>query len=136
MGGSAARAVVRRARFYVCGTTGKHVAWKLQYDFANQLFADIYLALREIGPVDLVLLGHFKEPFSLEELVSSNQTVLMERGLPNALLTGKKTGASALQAFLDNRLTFQISMFADTSNVEQLGDTFSQTGSGFGVEVA
>lgn len=129
--GAAARFAVRRARLYLRGTIGDHVGWKVQYDVANEIFADVYLALRDLGPVDLAHLGHFKEPFSLEELVNSNETVFMERGLPNALVTGRKGGASALHAAFGNRLTFELGVFGDTSDVKQLGDTFSQTGSGF-----
>lgn len=129
--GPAARFDARRARLYVRGTAGEHVAWKVQYDFAEELFADVYIALRDIGPIDLAHVGHFKEPFSLEELVSSNEILFMERGLPNALVTGRKTGAAALSAFLDNRLTTELGIFGDTSDIRQLGDTFSQTGSGF-----
>ncbi len=129
--GVATRAQIRRARLYVRGTIGRRVDWKIQYDFANQIFNDLYVAIRDVGPIDLVHVGNFKEPFSLEELVSSNDTVFLERGLPNALVSGRKGGVAALSAFLGNRLTFELGLFGDTSAVRQLGDTFSQTGSGF-----
>lgn len=131
LNGSEERSEIRRARLYVRGTIGAHVGWKIQYDFATELFADVYLALRDVGPVDLAHFGHFKEPFSLEELVGSNETVFLERGLPNALVSGRKGGIAGLSSFFDNRLTLELGLFGDTSNVQQLGDTFSQTGSGF-----
>lgn len=131
LNGSQERSEIRRARLYVRGTIGDHVGWKIQYDFANDLFADVYVAVRDVGPVSLAHFGHFKEPFSLEELVGSNETVFLERGLPNALVSGRKGGIAALSAFFNNRVTAELGLFGDTSSVKQLGDTFSQTGAGF-----
>ena len=51
------------------------------------------LAIGYSGSAPLVvLLGNVKEPFSLEELTSSNDVTFMERSLANALVPGHNTG--------------------------------------------
>jgi phosphate-selective porin OprO/OprP len=51
------------------------------------------LAIGYSGSAPLVVvLGNVKEPFSLEELTSSNDITFMERSLANALVPGHNTG--------------------------------------------
>jgi phosphate-selective porin OprO/OprP len=54
---------------------------------------DAYVSYNGFDKVALVF-GQQSEPFSLEEMSSSLTTTFMERGLPNALVTGTNVGAS------------------------------------------
>jgi phosphate-selective porin OprO/OprP len=69
----------------------KNTKVKLEYDFArggaNQNgFADVFVALVDLKdcgtPLPDVYVGHFKEPFSLDELTSSKYSTFIERALP------------------------------------------------------
>ena len=74
----------RRARLFFSGTLYDRVVFKAQYDFAGGGAEpkDLYLGLTNLGAVDTILVGHFKEPFSLEEITSSKYVTFMERALP------------------------------------------------------
>ena len=54
---------------------------------------DAYVSYNGFEKIALIL-GQHSEPFGLEELSSSLTTTFMERGLPNALVTGTNVGAS------------------------------------------
>ena len=62
----------RRARLFVSGDVYKYVTFKVQYDFAggDVDFKDVYMGLKGL-PFGTLKVGHFKAPFSLEELTSS-----------------------------------------------------------------
>lgn len=64
----------RRARFYFSGTIYNDIVFKTQYDFAggDVDFKDVYVGFKNVPYVGNVRIGQFKEPFSLEELTSSN----------------------------------------------------------------
>ena len=62
-------------------------------DGSGAFIDDAYVSYNGFEKVALVL-GQHKEPFSLEDLSSSLVQTFMERGLPNALVTGTNLGAS------------------------------------------
>lgn len=114
----------RRARLDVAGTIYDSVDFKAQYDFAggDADFRDVWLGLREVPFVGSIRAGHQKEPFSLEELTSSNNITFMERALPNAFSPGRNTGLLLRNAVLDQRITWGIGVFED---VDDTGDSFN-----------
>ncbi len=109
---------MRRARLYVSGKLYKSLAFKWQYDFAGGSAAakDVYLRFLNLPIVQNVTVGHFKEPFSLEELTSSKYITFMERSLANAFSPGRNAGVMAHGALLDERMTYAIGMFKDVSD--------------------
>ena len=62
----------RRARLYLKGRMWDRIAYKLEYDFADNVadFKDVYAEVERVPFVGAVRFGHFKEPFSLETLTS------------------------------------------------------------------
>ncbi|CAN5340388.1 OprO/OprP family phosphate-selective porin [soil metagenome] len=82
----------RRARIAVTGTLAEQWGYKLEYDFANQELKDAFAVFEGWG-AGKVQLGHFKQPFSLEELTSSRYITFMERALPNVFVPGRRIGA-------------------------------------------
>ena len=107
----------RRARFYVSGTLFEYVDFKLQYDWANgdAALKDAYLGLNNL-PTYLKI-GHFKEPFSLEELTSSKYVTFMERTpVVSTFSPSRNAGVQLSSAFLDDNATYAIGVFRDTDD--------------------
>ncbi len=107
----------RRARFYMAGTIYENVDFKLQFDFAggDADLKDAYIGLKGL-PV-YVKAGHFKEPFSLEEVTSSKYITFMERALPNVFSPGRNTGVQISDHACDKRLTWAAGAFTETDGV-------------------
>ncbi|MDH3284110.1 MAG: porin, partial [Acidobacteriota bacterium] len=106
----------RRARLFVSGTIYEKVEFKVQYDFAggDADFKDLYVGILDT-PVGNVRVGHFKEPFSLEELTSSKYITFLERSLPNAFAPGRNTGIM-LHDHRGDRLTWAAGAFRDADD--------------------
>ncbi len=106
---------VRRARLYFQGDIYEDLRFKLQFDFAggDAALKDAYLRFKDVPYVGNITMGHFKEPFSLEELTSSKYITFMERGLPNAIAPGRNFGVMAHDSFLEDNMTYAIGIFRD-----------------------
>lgn len=106
----------RRARIYFSGTVYERLFFKAQYDFAggDADIKDMYMGLN-FGDTN-VRVGHFKEPFSLEEQTSSKYITFMERGLPNAFSPSRNTGIQVQHRFMENRGTFSTGFFVVTDD--------------------
>jgi len=91
---------IRRARLYMSGEVYHNVIFKTQFDFegGDATFKDVWLGLKDVPVLGKVQIGHFKAPFSLEELTSSKYITFMERALPNVFAVGRKTGVGFMQA--------------------------------------
>ena len=114
----------RRARLYFSGDIYDNVEYKLQLDFegGDADFKDAYLALTDL-PIGKLKIGDFKEPFSLEELTSSNYITFLERALPNAFAPSRNTGIMLHRVASDEKMTAAIGLFRDTDSYgEDSGD--------------
>jgi phosphate-selective porin OprO/OprP len=104
----------RRARLYISGTLWENYLFKAQYDFAggDADFKDMYLGVQNIPVVGTLLVGQMHEPFSLEELTSSNYITFMERSLPSgAFAPSRKSGIRVNNTLLDKRMTWALGAF-------------------------
>ena len=108
----------RRTRLYMSGDLFGNLSFKSQFDFAGGSTAlkDVFVGLKEIPGFGNVKVGHYKEPFSLEELTSSNYMTFVERSLPNAFSPSRNTGMTIYNSQLDQRLTWAAGVFRDTDN--------------------
>jgi phosphate-selective porin OprO/OprP len=108
---------IRRARLYFSGLIYDNVKYKLQFDFAGGEAAlkDAYLALANF-PLGELRMGHFKEPFSLEELTSSKYITFLERALPNIFAPSRNVGFMLHSTCPDERMTTAIGVFRDTDD--------------------
>lgn len=100
----------RRARLFASGLMYDSVGFKFQYDFAGGSFKDMYLHFPGIVPEGNLTVGHFKEPFSMEELTSSKYITFTERALPNAFSPGRKTGMSLTGNMANDNLSYGLSL--------------------------
>ncbi|MFW2371758.1 MAG: OprO/OprP family phosphate-selective porin [Gammaproteobacteria bacterium] len=84
---------LRRARLEAEGVIYSNWGYELGVDFAG---ADVEVKdayIEYLGKFDSsTKMGQFKEPFSLEELTSSNYITFMERALPNEFAPGRNIG--------------------------------------------
>ncbi len=108
----------RRARLYISGTIYDKIIFKAQYDFAggDADFKDVYLGLKKLPAVGTLKVGHFKEPFGLEELTSSKYITFMERSLPIVFTPSRNTGIGVNNTALNKRLTWSAGAFLDTND--------------------
>ncbi len=106
----------RRVRLYGAGKIYGNTDYKLQFDFAGNdvSLKDAYLGFPTLVPLGYLKVGHFKEPFSLEELTSSKYITFMERALPvGAFSPSRNAGAQLSNHHLDDRLTWAAGVFRD-----------------------
>ena len=108
---------VRRARLYFSGLIYDNVEYKLQLDFegGDADFKDAYLGLTDF-PLGKLRMGHFKEPFSLDELTSSKYITFLERALPNVFAPGRNMGFMLHNTCPNERMTTAIGVFRDTDD--------------------
>ena len=119
----------RRARLAVDGELGEHLYFKTEYDFASggdADFTDVFVGMQRLPAVGRFQAGHFKEPFSLEELTSDRFTTFMERGLPvSAFSPARNAGVGLQNNVFNQRMTWAVGGFKD---VGDLGENFSDNG--------
>ncbi|WP_147026091.1 OprO/OprP family phosphate-selective porin [Methylobacterium oxalidis] len=84
---------VRRAWIETYLTINNAIELAFQYDVNNDRtpIQDAAIGYRGIDGL-VVSLGNFKEPFSLQQLISDNNTTFVERALPDALVPARNTG--------------------------------------------
>ncbi len=86
----------RRARLFVSGKAFDDWRYRVEYDFASS--RDFRIKSAWVGYKGFKRLtlraGNMLEPFSLENMTSSNNTTFMERGLPKAFSPGYKVGTT------------------------------------------
>jgi phosphate-selective porin OprO and OprP len=117
----------RRARLYLAGLVYGNIDFKFEYDFAETsggqpAFKDVYIGMSKIPVLQYLRVGHFKEPFSLEEITPDTYTTFQERSTMNTFdQPDRNTGVAAYQTFFDQRMTSAAGGFRVTDN---FGDGF------------
>ncbi len=76
-------------------------------------FKDVYIGLSELPFIGHARIGHFKEPFGLEQLTSARFITFMERSLSDegAFVPARRMGIMAYDTYLDERGTWAIGAF-------------------------
>jgi phosphate-selective porin OprO/OprP len=114
----------RQARVLVEGQLFRHLAFKVNYEFAGGEvgFADVFAAVVNAGPTDAIRVGHMKVPFSFEQAMSRKYMTFMERSLANALAPDvRETGFEAYGTLMSGRLRWDAGAFRNT---DAAGDGF------------
>ncbi len=117
----------RRVRLGCHGLAFEVVDYQIEVDFPNgdpdtatrqsTAFKDTYLGVTELPFLGNVRVGHFKEPFGLEELTSDNFPTFLERSLGDegAFAPARNLGLMAFNHTDDERATWAIGVFAADS---------------------
>jgi phosphate-selective porin OprO/OprP len=108
----------RRARLSFEGTVYDYGIFKAEYDFADGETAlkDVWVGLQDIPWIERIRIGHMKEPFSLEQMMSSKSITFVERPLSDALVPARNTGLMIDRNFLGERIYFGVGGFANTND--------------------
>ena len=106
---------LRRLRAYISGQVVEDFEFKLQFDFAggDADVMDACIAYTGAPRIGRLQAGLFKEPFSLEELLSSNNTPFLERAMPNVFVPSRNVGVQLSNSHFDDRLTWAAGVFRD-----------------------
>ncbi len=106
----------RTARLYLSSVMYDRIGFKAQYDFAagEGSFKDVYMEFLRIPVVGTVRIGQFKEPFSIDQLTSSNHIMFLERSVADALAPGRSTGLMLTSPLFAQRMTYSVGVFRDT----------------------
>lgn len=103
---------VRRARMFMKGDAFQVVNYKIEMDFVGEVaFKDVYINVKELPWLGNVRVGHYKEPFGLEELTSCNYITFMERSISNVFSPHRKMGIMMHDWSEDENTTWAIGAF-------------------------
>jgi phosphate-selective porin OprO/OprP len=121
IGGEGHGTEFRRGRIFFSGTVYDRVIFKANYEFANTgdgevNMKDAFIGLKDVGPLGTVLVGHMKEPLSLEAQTSSKYITFMERALPVAFSAARNTGFVTRNTAFEKHLFWQTGAFKDTND--------------------
>ena len=127
----------RRLFLDVSGTLFDFIEFRTQIDFSDVgSIKDNWIGLRNIPLIGHVKAGHMKEPFSLEEMMSSNHYTFMEEGLPTgAIAPGRNVGILCHNAILNGRMTWAAGGFWDVGSLSRAGDETERIETSAGVNV-
>ena len=108
----------RNTRLYIQGSIYDQHEFKAQYNFSggDADFKDVYMKFKQIPVIDNLTVGQFKEPFSLEELTSSNYGTFAERSVANALVPGRSAGLGTDHSWNDGAVNWAMGVFRDGSD--------------------
>ena len=121
---------LRRGRMYMKGTLYKHFDYKIEIDFANDndkliTLNDAFIRFKGLFGIDKKLVqltvGHFFEPFSLEQNTSSNDVTFIERSMPTEAFSPSRNAGIMLSGGPMPNMTYAFGVFRET------GEGFDQT---------
>lgn len=105
--------LIRRFRLAVSGRLSPRSEYKIQADFAERgtgLLRDGWLRLH-LRPRIYVQLGHFKEPFSQEELRSSMHIDFVERAMATRIAPSRSPGIQVTGEIAAGKVIYHIGAF-------------------------
>ncbi len=130
---------IRMGRINIQGDIYKDFFYRIEYELAGNNgpsgFTDTYLGIKNVPYLGTITIGHFKEPISLEELVSDTNITFMERALPNAFSPARNLGVMLNNAHFGEikmeRLTWALGVFKPTDNWPSANDSDEDQGYAF-----
>ncbi len=128
----------RRTRLMLSGKVNQF-EWKTQYEFARggegsddkghrPAFKDVYVGVSGVPYAGALRVGHFKEPFGLEELTSSKYITFMERSLTSAFVPSRNVGLMAHRTLDNGTLAYGIFRTTGDNGFDEGDGDYSVTG--------
>lgn len=120
----------RRARLGFDAKAFEITEYRLDFEMASgggrpSIF-DAYARVIELPYLGNVQVGHFREPFSLEALTSSNWFTFIERSLNNTFDPSRNWGVMTFNTNEDESITWAVGVFRDGS--DNFGDDIGDSG--------
>lgn len=116
----------RRVRLGAQGTIGDSASWVSEVELAggNVRLRDVFVGLDALPGVRQIRVGHFREPYSLEGMTSSNFITFLERSPLNVLSPARNWGVCGFWWPDSERVLFSLGVFRDgtPSNGQSTGD--------------
>ena len=105
----------RRVRLGAQGTIAGSASWVSEVELAGGVvrLRDVFIGLDAIPGVRQVRIGHFREPYSLEGMTSSNFITFMERSTANVLSPVRNWGVCGYWWPEDERVLYSLGLFRD-----------------------
>jgi phosphate-selective porin OprO and OprP len=112
----------RTARLAIFGGGFEVMKYQIEYDFAGKdkvRCKDTYFAITDLPLLQNIQIGHYKEPYSLDELTSDNYITFMERSTPNDVMAPKRhIGVMAFGKTESELATYAIGYFAEKNGTD------------------
>ncbi|MGC8737024.1 MAG: porin [Candidatus Hydrogenedens sp.] len=125
----------RRAKIDISGKIYDSVLYRMEFDFAGDKdmegrakFTNTYIGLSDIPYIGNIQVGHFREPFGMERLTSSNYNTFMERGFNDVFNPKRNVGIMLFNSHLQNRLIWQAGIFKETDDFPSDNDSDDDQG--------
>jgi phosphate-selective porin OprO/OprP len=116
----------RRVRLGAQGSIGDSASWVSEVELAggNVRLRDVFVGLDAFQGVRQVRVGHFREPYSLEGMTSTNFITFLERSPQNVLSPARNWGVCGFWWPDDERVLFTLGAFRDgtESNGQSIGN--------------
>lgn len=112
----------RTARLTAFGKGFDVFDYRIEADFASRdngnsqrtSFKDVYIGIDDLPWLGRVQIGHFKEPFSLEEMISNRFITFMERSSFNSVFVpSRNVGIAAYRVSENERMTLAFGGFRE-----------------------
>ncbi|MBN2473940.1 MAG: hypothetical protein JXB62_05000 [Pirellulales bacterium] len=107
----------RTARIFVKGTAFDVFDGVVEMAFepsnGETSFKNVYFTVNELPLLGSVRVGHYKEPFSLEQLTSNRWMTFMERSVADVFTPARNVGVMAFDVSESERMTWAIGAFVD-----------------------
>ena len=119
----------RRTEIGIKATIYDNIGISAQFGYATGTIemTDVYVSLE--GEIVSVMVGHFNEPFGLEELTSNKYLTFMERGLPTIFDPSRNMGIMLYNTLFDKEMTWALGVFKDTdAQGKDEGGNYNVTG--------
>ena len=132
----------RYARLRLSGKLWEYVTFQAEYDFAGEngadspKFRDVFIQLNGIpyggGRTADLRVGHFREPFSLEDLTGIPNRTFLERSLMHSFVPNRNAGVQISDALFGEtgkeRLSYQLGVFKETDDLPSANDSDEDQG--------
>jgi phosphate-selective porin OprO/OprP len=116
---------LRRGRLHVQGRLQQRFLFKVEVDFAtaDEPLRDVYVGLDGLGRAGTFVVGHFKEPFGLDDQTSNRYLTFPERPTPLLAFGFERNfGAMLFGRAADDRVTWKAGLFQDATDAGDVLD--------------
>ncbi|RMD53539.1 MAG: hypothetical protein D6828_05060 [Nitrospirae bacterium] len=109
----------RRTWFGIDGAIYEKIIFHGEWDFTDgdTDFIDVYMGIKDVPYLGHIMIGHFWEPFSLEDMTPNIYITFMERShVATAFAPDRNTGIKFYNTLLNDRIHWSFGVFRNTNS--------------------